>query len=619
MAAPAQLVAAQSGSTSSGSKKSSVPNQAVATQAAANPIQSAVDAYFRGDYTAAFPQWRRIADQGNVCAQAWVAAMFDSGQGTRKDAVAAAKYDRLAAEQGHTEAMWRLAVDLRTGNGVDKDEAAALKWDKASEGVRSAKSQRDCAEVAPFIRRAAEQGKPAAEKELAGMHFSGRGIPKSENEYEKWIQRAADHGDPDSMASVSFAYEYGKYGRAKDQTQAVAWLRKAADAGNNEAQQKLAWWYEDGNGIPKDYAQAEYWFLKAAEDPKTASAVKFLLSSLYFRIALAYESGDGVRKDPAEAAKWYRKSLESGYGRSAARLAEMYESGEGVPKDYAEAEKLYQKYAEILRAEAEEKSPNGARAAYDLAEFLDKGPVRPFLSMVTVSDDGQKRKQIRTPPVTVPKDHGQAVKLYMSAAEQGVKSSWRVVGGLYERGDGVPADLVRAYFWYNLSAAGIASDAKSAGDRDRVEKILTPDQVAEAQALSRKWREEHDGPSAGMRPPTPNPVSAGVPAAGGIRSEINQVAQGKYTPLPAAAHCVPYSGTGTLRTIENGTSYQLRVMFSGAVEREATIPPGQKQSIDLPVGAYKVVGRVGAANVLPFYGQESYKAGEECAVQFYVQ
>jgi hypothetical protein len=82
---------------------------------------------------------------------------------------------------------------------------------------------------------------------------------------------------------------------------------------------------------------------------------------------------------------------------------------------------------------------------------------------------------------------------------------------------------------------------------------------------------------------------------------------------------MPYSGTGTLRTIENGTSYELRVMFTGAADREATIPPGHKQSINLPAGAYKVLGRVGVSNVLPFYGEESYKAGEECAVQFYIQ
>jgi TPR repeat protein len=399
-----------------------------------------VDAYVRGDYTAAFSQWRRLADQGNAFAQYWVVRMLARGEGTQKDAVAAVKYDRMAAEQGDTEAMQSLARGLRGG-----DKAAARKWEEASKGAPSSKVQKDCAEAATFIRRAAEQGKPVAEKMLANLYFSGRGIPKSEDEAVRWIQRSADHGDSASMLSVGRHYEFGMYGSPKDQTQAAAWIRKAAEKGNSEAQLNLARRYKDGEGVPKDYAQAESWYLKAAKDPAQADFVRYMLGSLYYSIALAYVSGDGIQKNPAEAAKWFRKSLESGYELAAEALAAMYERGDGVPKDYAEAEKLYQKCVEMLRAKAEEDSIGGAQTAYHLAELLDIGPRPPWLRNV--------------PDAVLPKDHEGAVKLYISAAERGYQLAWHTAGGFYERGDSVPTDLVKAYFWYNLSAAYFAASS----------------------------------------------------------------------------------------------------------------------------------------------------------------
>jgi tetratricopeptide (TPR) repeat protein len=110
-----------------------------------------------------------------------------------------------------------------------------------------------------------------------------------------------------------------------------------------------------------------------------------------------------------------------------------------------------------------------------------------------------------------------------------------------------------------------------------------------------------------------------VSATGGIASEIGQVVgSGHYSPLPASGPCAPFSGSGTLRTIENATSYQLRVVFSGPVDREVTIASRGKQTLNLPGGNYQVVGRVDVPIVLPFYGLETYKSGEECGVTFFI-
>ncbi len=49
---------------------------------------------------------------------------------------------------------------------------------------------------------------------------------------------------------------------------------------------------------------------------------------------------------------------------------------------------------------------------------------------------------------------------------------------------GVPMDYVRAHMWFNLAAAQGFADAVK--NRDMFTKVLTPQQMAEAQKLARE-------------------------------------------------------------------------------------------------------------------------------------
>ncbi len=54
---------------------------------------------------------------------------------------------------------------------------------------------------------------------------------------------------------------------------------------------------------------------------------------------------------------------------------------------------------------------------------------------------------------------------------------------MYDNGQGVPQDYVRAHIWYNLSAAGSppSEDRDSAAEnRDIVAELMTREQIAEA-------------------------------------------------------------------------------------------------------------------------------------------
>jgi len=76
-----------------------------------------------------------------------------------------------------------------------------------------------------------------------------------------------------------------------------------------------------------------------------------------------------------------------------------------------------------------------------------------------------------------------------SRAITGDVESQYMLGEKYYKGDGVIKDYVEAYLWLNLAAAnGHKTALKS---REKLEKKMTPDQVAEGQKLSREWLQKH--------------------------------------------------------------------------------------------------------------------------------
>jgi len=56
-----------------------------------------------------------------------------------------------------------------------------------------------------------------------------------------------------------------------------------------------------------------------------------------FNLALMYYNGEGVPKNAAEAVKWYRRAAEQGLAEAQINLGVMYGQGEGVPKSSIDA------------------------------------------------------------------------------------------------------------------------------------------------------------------------------------------------------------------------------------------------------------------------------------------
>ncbi len=149
------------------------------------------------------------------------------------------------AYAGDVNAQVHLGVIYLTGDGVTKDDAEAVKW----------------------LRKAADQDSPLAERYLAEMYFKGRGVPA-------------------------------------DNEQAAKWLRLAAEQGDAQSQYNLGVLYTQGLGVPRNLTEAANWMRKAAEQSLAAGEVG---------LGVAYDNGEGVPPDPVEAAKWYQKAVDQNY------------------------------------------------------------------------------------------------------------------------------------------------------------------------------------------------------------------------------------------------------------------------------------------------------------------
>jgi uncharacterized protein len=90
----------------------------------------------------------------------------------------------------------------------------------------------------------------------------------------------------------------------------------------------------------------------------------------------------------------------------------------------------------------------------------------------------------------VPQDYAEAVRWYRKAAEQGLANAQFNLGLMYAKGQGVPQDYAEAPMWLNLAASRTSGDVqqKSAETRDLVARMMTAQQIAEAQRLAREWK-----------------------------------------------------------------------------------------------------------------------------------
>lgn len=178
------------------------------------------------------------------------------------------------AEKGDAVSQFQLGEQYRygfivtpDGSRVDKNAALANRW----------------------LRKAAEQGLPAAQFMLGEIYYEGEwrhGVKRDEIEAAQWLSRFLQHTNLDRKWIASAQYMLGmmfyqecdlywlsldcgssREGKLlfKNYGNAAMRFRAAAEAGHREAQYQLATMYQTGRGVPQDYAEAAKWYRAAAE------------------------------------------------------------------------------------------------------------------------------------------------------------------------------------------------------------------------------------------------------------------------------------------------------------------------------------------------------------------
>jgi len=230
---------------------------------------------------------------------------------------------------------------------------------------------------------------------------------------------------------------------------AVLWIvepiKSKARNGDPQAELAIGLWLERGLfGAKTNVAEAVKWYRRAADQGFAQAQVQ---------LGYSYCAGRGVPKDQEAAARWYRKAADQGNCEGQLMLAAAFNEGSGVPKDYEEAAKWYRKAAD------QDDDPGAPIAQVELGKCYYRG-------------EG------------VTQDFAEAARWFRRGADQGDKSAQERLAVCYSRGEGVIKDYVQAYKWFNLASAHGHEGARRS--LSALEKLMTPDQVAEAQRDSQR-------------------------------------------------------------------------------------------------------------------------------------
>lgn len=220
--------------------------------------------------------------------------------------------DLLESDQNDPQVQFEIGQCYREGRGVEKDARLAEKWltRAAQQGHQEAKrlleagkapkktvDQEITAENLPRWCVRAEDGDPDAQYKVAVYlrHHGG-----SKRDMRRYLEDAAEQGHPEACGLLGKDLLGGTPAEA---ARGVEYLRNAADCNVIPAMRLLGACYAEGRGVPQDPAQAERYYLKAAE--RGGPGMKL-------DMAVRYAVGDGVAESQTKAMAWVQRAQDGG-------------------------------------------------------------------------------------------------------------------------------------------------------------------------------------------------------------------------------------------------------------------------------------------------------------------
>lgn len=291
----------------------------------------------------------------------------------------------------------------------------------------------------------------ACSDNATGQNSVAHPILTPEQEFSD-LQRKAVAGDANAQFELGEAFESGK-GVPRDFSMAMKWWETAAGHGNPNALVNVFLSRCAKSASPDDYLAALELLKNAVQQIDNKYAI--LTLGLFFG-GQQIKLSNGICKAPAQlqdqkmAFQWLIKSAGQEVGMAQVLVGKYYLRGEVIEKDVEKAIEWFNKAAEKGYADAQ----------YELGLLYDTG--------TGVTEDAEL-----------------AAELYEKAAEQGSVDAQIQLARMYYLGRGGRNDKVLAYMWANIAAA---KDKVATIDTWAIGKSMAPEQIAEAQRLSRNWK-----------------------------------------------------------------------------------------------------------------------------------
>ena len=340
------------------------------------------------------------------------------------------------AEAGDTDAMAEisqgyLAVAYSTHLELDDKQREAMRNEAQTWQRRRAKTMADREGDLKSVRKRAEAGDAAAQRNLGFRYSEGVDVEKDDTQAFEWTKKAAEQGDARAMLNLGHDYAYG-WGVSADADEALAWYRKAV-----EGFRDLAINREELDILPlKLIGESLLDNGKPSPSPVRDSSLGVAFLEIVAAIGdvasmrmlgTLFSEGKMVERDIDRALFWLRRADDFGDSSALEMIPEIH---------FSEGERLCKE----LRDAAENGDEDTKARARRAEEWLGKSR--------EVSRPAEEENRDLTPEEL----NKMSVFMQLAYAEAGYPFSQREAGNAYLNGDVIPKDMAKAVEWWKLAA-----------------------------------------------------------------------------------------------------------------------------------------------------------------------
>ena len=223
------------------------------------------------------------AQSNNSEAQYQIGNCYHYGKGIDFDFVRAFDWYEKAAKQGHPRAQCNLACLYNIGDKDPKNAKIAWEW----------------------MLRSAEQNFAPAQTNLGIFYQQGNGVMKDNDKAIEWFTKASENGDLDGIYHLGYILLKSSDQHNANHKKALTYLEKAAKLGHAEAQFCMGVCYSNQVYLEPNQIKSLYWFeLAALQDHPNAS----FNTGLYY-----YYGNEKTSPNKETALSFFEKAANSGH------------------------------------------------------------------------------------------------------------------------------------------------------------------------------------------------------------------------------------------------------------------------------------------------------------------